>query len=172
MKKFLTFLFLAVTAMTFVSCDDDKIANSLEGVWEGEVSVGRWNSYQYVDIEFSRQGYSNGYGMEYDYQGNSGAYVECPFTFKVVNGTIFMEYEDGSRVAIRNYTLTENQFSGEFCKWEGSYTVGDYIAKFNFVKVSSWRHVRYSGYTANPVNGTNIEKLAEPEKLDTAATAE
>lgn len=164
MKKFLTFLFLAVTAMTFVSCDDDKIANSLEGVWEGEVSVGRWNSYQYVDIEFSRQGYSDGYGMEYDYQGNSGAAIPCPFTFKVVNGTIFMEYEDGSRVAIRNYTLTENQFSGEFCEWVGSYTVGSHIADFKFMKVSSWRHVRYSGYTANPDSTATFEEVKDTIK--------
>jgi hypothetical protein len=41
MKKILTFLFLAVTAMTFVSCNDDEIAATLDGVWEGEVSVGR-----------------------------------------------------------------------------------------------------------------------------------
>ncbi len=164
MKKILTFIIVAVTAMTFVSCDDDKIAATLDGVWEGEVSLGRWNSCQCVDIEFSRQGYSNGYGMEYDYQGNSGAAIPCPFTFKVVNGTIFMEYEDGSRVAIRNYTLTENQFSGEFCEWVGSYTVGNYITKFNFVKVSSWRHVRYSGYTANPDSTATFEEVKDTIK--------
>lgn len=161
MKKILTLFIIAVTAMTFVSCDDDKIAATLEGVWEGEVSVGRWNSYQFVDIEFSRQGYSDGYGVEYDYQAN-GAYIECPFTYKVTNGTIFMEYDDGSRVAIRNYTLTEKQFSGEFCEWVGSYTVGAKIANFDFVKVTSWRHVRYSNYyTAQPDSTATIEKVTE-----------
>lgn len=160
MKKIFTFLFLAVTAMTFVSCDDDEIAATLDGVWEGQVSVGRWNSYQYVDIEFSRQGYSDGYGMEYDYQGNSGAYIDCPFTFKVTNGTIFMEYDDGSRVAIRNYSLTDTQFSGDFYEWVGSYSIGSYIAHFEFYKVTSWRHSRFGGYyTAQPDSTVTIEKV-------------
>ena len=165
MKKFLTFLFLAVTAMTFVSCDDDKIAATLDGVWEGKVSLGRWNSYQCVDIEFSRQGYSNGYGMEYDYQGNSGAPIPCPFTFKVVNGTIFMEYEDGSRVAIPdNYTLTETTFSGDFYEWTGSYSIGAWIAHFDFEKKTDWRHVRYSGYTANPDSTATFEEAKDTIK--------
>ena len=159
MKKFLTFLFLAVTAMTFVSCDDDKIAATLDGVWEGKVSLGRWNSYQYVDIEFYRDGYSAGNGVEYDYQSN-GTYIECPFTFKVVNGTIFMEYGDGSRVAIPdNYTLTETTFSGDFYEWTGSYSIGAWIAHFDFEKKTSWRHTRYSSYhyVGNPTD-TQIER--------------
>ncbi|MBR4269328.1 MAG: hypothetical protein IKQ47_06040 [Prevotella sp.] len=160
MKKILTFLFLAVTAMTFVSCNDDEIAATLDGVWEGEVSVGRWNSCQYVDIQFSRDQYSAGYGMEYDYQGNSGAYVECPFTFKVTNGTIFMEYDDGSRVAIRNYSLTDTHFSGDFYEWVGNYSIGSYIAHFDFYKVTSWRHSRFGGYyTAQPDSTVTIEKV-------------
>ncbi len=158
MKKILTLLFLAVTAMTFVSCNDDEIAATLDGVWEGHVSLGRWNSYQYVDIEFYRDEYSAGNGVEYDYQSN-GTYIECPFTFKVVNGTIFMEYDDGSRVAIRNYSLTDTQFSGDFYEWVGSYSIGNYIAHFEFYKVTSWRHTRYSSYhyVGNPTD-TQIER--------------
>ena len=160
MKKILTFLFLAVTAMTFVSCNDDEIAATLDGVWEGRVSFGRWNSYQYVDIQFSRDQYSAGNGMEYDYQGNSGAAIPCPFTFKVVNGTIFMEYEDGSRVAIRNYSLTDTHFSGDFYEWVGNYSIGSYIAHFDFDKVTSWRHSRFDGYyTAQPDSTVTIEKV-------------
>ena len=164
MKKILTFLFLAVTAMTFVSCNDDEIAATLDGVWEGQVSLGRWNSYQYVDIEFYRDGYSAGNGVEYDYQSN-GTYIECPFTFKVVNGTIFMEYGDGSRVAIPdNYTLTETTFSGDFYEWVGNYSIGSYIAHFDFNKVTSWRHVRYSGYTANPDSTATFEEVKDTIK--------
>jgi hypothetical protein len=112
-----------------------------------------------VNIEFSRQGYSDGYGMEYDYQGNSGAYIDCPFTFKVTNGTIFMEYDDGSRVAIRNYSLTDTHFSGDFYEWVGNYSIGSYIAHFDFYKVTSWRHTRYSSYhyVGNPTD-TQIER--------------
>lgn len=97
--------------------------------------------------------------MEYDYQGNSGAYIDCPFTFKVTNGTIFMEYDDGSRVAIRNYSLTDTQFSGDFYEWVGSYSIGNYIAHFEFYKVTDWRHTRYSSYhyVGNPTD-TQIER--------------
>ncbi len=151
---------MAVTAMSFVSCDDDEIAQTLDGVWEGQVQAYRWNLYQYVDIQFSREGYADGYGIERDYMSNGDRY-DSPFTFKVNNGRIFMEYEDGSRVAIRNYTLTENRFSGEFCEWIGSYSVGDVIARFDFYKVTDWRHIRFNNYhyTAKPANNATIEKI-------------
>ena len=82
----------------------------------------------------------------------------------VTNGTIFMEYDDGSRVAIRNYSLTETSFSGEFCEWVGSYTVGAKIADFDFVKVTSWRHSRYNSYyryTAQPDSTTTIKEVTK-----------
>ena len=145
MKKLLFFMFMAVTTLSLTSCDDDEIARKLDGVWEGQVSLGRWNSYQYVDIQFSRQGYADGYGVEYDYQSN-GSYEECPFTFDVNNHTIFMTYDDGTKVAIRNYDLTDTRFAGEFCYWTGSYSVGAKIADFEFYKVTNWRHSRYNNY--------------------------
>ena len=162
MRKLLFSLLAAVSALCLTSCEDEEIARTLDGIWEGEVSVGRWNSYQYVDIQFSRDQYSAGYGMEYDYQGNSGVYVECPFTFKVLNGTIFMEYDDGSRVAIRNYSLTDTHFSGDFYEWVGNYSIGSYIAHFDFYKVISWRHSRFGGYyTAQPDSTVTIEKVEQ-----------
>ena len=172
MKKILMLFVMAATMLSLTSCDDDKIAQTLDGVWEGQVSTARWNSYQYVDIQFSREGYSDGYGVEYDYF-SSGGYVECPFTYKVTNGRIFMEYEDGSRIAISNYTLTETQFSGEFCEWIGSYSVGNVIARFDFVKVTSWRHNRYSNYyyyIGKSDSTATSEKEATPikEKADNA----
>ena len=166
MKKILMFFVMATTMLSLTSCDDDKIAQTLDGVWEGEVSTARWNSCQYVDIQFSRDGYSDGYGVEYDYY-SSGGYIECPFKYRVTNGKIFMEYEDGSRVAISNYTLTENQFSGEFCEWVGNFSVGNVIATFNFVKVTSWRHSRYNSYyyKIGNADSTTVKKLEVPDKV-------
>ena len=54
MRKLLFSLLAVVSVLCMTSCEDDEIARTLDGIWEGEVSVGRWNSYQYVDIQFSR----------------------------------------------------------------------------------------------------------------------
>lgn len=179
MKKFLTFLFLAVTAMTFVSCDDDKIARSLDGIWEGQVASAYFNyrlgnSYQWIDIQFyaDPSRYAKGSGIERDYSGSgSNYYEECEFEFEVRGGYIYLHYADAenTEVVIRDYELVDDHFSGEFLDRNGHL-----LASFDLYRVTSWRHSRYDyyHYTANPANGTNIEKLAEPEKQDTAATAE
>ena len=57
-----------------------------------------------------------------------------------------MTYDDGTKVAIRNYDLTDTRFAGEFCYWTGSYSVGAKIADFEFYKVTNWRHSRYNNY--------------------------
>ena len=54
MRKLLLSFLAVVSVLCLTSCGDDEIARTLDGIWEGEVSVGRWNSYQYVDIQFSR----------------------------------------------------------------------------------------------------------------------
>lgn len=144
-----TLLLVMFTALSFQSCEDDDIAQQLDGIWEGQVAQtyfdyrwGEQTDYQYVDIEFYTDPYkyAKGTGIEYDYYGNSYRYSECPFYFEVRNGIIYLDYNDGASVAIRNYRLSHNHFTGEFI----DYWSGEYLASFDFQKVSNWRYNRYS----------------------------
>ena len=170
MKKFLTFLFLAVTAMTFVSCDDDKIARSLDGIWEGEVSSAYFNyrlgnSYQWIDIQFyaDPSRYAKGSGIERDYSGTGSYYYEeCEFEFEVRGGYIYLHYADGTEVVIRDYELVDDHFSGEFL--DGN---GHPLASFDLYRVTSWRHSRYNNYyryTANPDSTATFEEVKDTIK--------
>lgn len=143
-----TYIIMAMISFTLYSCEDEDIAQTLDGIWEGEVATEyfsyRWGTrteYQAVDIEFyvDPYRYARGTGVEYDYDSRY-YYTECGFYFEVYNGIIYLDYDDGSQVAIRNYRLTDNRFSGEFI----NYRTGEYLASFNFVKVNNWRHYRNS----------------------------
>lgn len=153
MKKIYNFMAVALVAMlslTLTSCnDDDYIADTLDGIWEGEVGSNyswRWGSnysnYQYVDIEFYADPYryASGSGIEYDYD-RWGRYTACRFNFTVEYGNIYMAYSDGARVMIpRGYFLSNTRFEGEF----RDYYTGDYLADFSFVKVADHRYNRYN----------------------------
>lgn len=147
MKRLLFYYVAAVMTLTVTSCEDDEIARTLDGIWEGEVATEYFTyrnytaDYQYVDIHFytDPSHYASGTGVEYDYQSNH-YYTKCEFTFSVKSGRIYLNYEDGTRVVIRNYTLKDNRFSGDFI----DYDTGEYLATFNFYKVSDWRYDRYS----------------------------
>ncbi|MBR1840368.1 MAG: hypothetical protein IJ782_07290 [Prevotella sp.] len=150
MKKFYNFMALALVAMltlTLTSCNDDGyIADTLDGIWEGEVSQNyswRWTNYsryQYVDMEFITDPYkyAQGYGYEYDYY--SDGYERVRFHFEVRNEVIYIDYADGVHVCIpkHNYTLTRNRFSGEF----RDYYTGEYLGSFSFVKYTDYRYNR------------------------------
>lgn len=149
MKKLASYCLLMMLTTTILSCEDDDIAQSLDGIWEGEVATEyfsyRWGTqidYQAVDIEFYADPYryAKGTGVEYDYMRNSYRYIESFFSFEVRNGRIYLDYDDGSHVAIYNYRLSNNHFTGEF---QDAIT-GRHLADFNFIKVSDWRHNRYS----------------------------
>ena len=153
MKKIYNYLFVGIVAMlcmTLSSCNDDNIAGTLDGVWEGKVSQNyswRWTDYtryQYVDMEFITDPYryAQGYGYEYDYY--SDGYERVRFTFEVRKEDIYINYADGARVCIprRYYTLTDNRFSGEF----RDYYTGAYLGNFSFVKYANHRYDRYGSY--------------------------
>lgn len=172
MKKILTILFVAVTAMTFVSCDDDKIARSLDGIWEGNVAQAYFNyhvssNYQYVNFQFYADPtqYARGTGVERDYSGSTSGYYtytdEYEFTFEVKNGRIYLYYEDGADVVIRNYELHDDHFSGEFLD-----TQGNFLATFDLYRVTNWRHSRYDyyRYTANPDSTATFEEAKDTIK--------
>lgn len=158
MKKIYNYLFVGIVAMlsmTLSSCNDDNnIADTLNGIWEGEVSQSwswRWDDYtvyQYVEMEFITDPYryAKGYGYEYDYYRNSRYYEKCRFYFEVRNGRIYLDYDDGARVCISNYRLTNYRFEGTF----RDYRTGDYLADFSFVKIASYRYDRYNYIYGTP----------------------
>lgn len=153
MKKTLKCLFLALMTITMMSCENDEIAAKLDGIWEGEVKSEyfshRWRKtvteYQAVDIEFFKDPYhyAEGEGVEYDYtyiNQRTGwtEYVKCRFRYVVRNRNIYLDYEDGSRIAIYNYSLNNNHFRGSF----HDYDTGRKIVDFDFIRVGTWRHNR------------------------------
>jgi hypothetical protein len=157
MKKIFSFALVALTVMvTFISCRDDEIAEDLAGIWEGEVAqaffVGRYTyevDFQRVDIEFYKNPYrfAKGDGIEYDYSGydrynNCYYYYACGFVYEVRNGNIYIDYDDGTRVVIRDYSLSGSRFRGTFRNYYG----GGYLADFDFVRVGGYY---YNTYSAN-----------------------
>lgn len=171
MKKILMLFVMAATMLSLTSCDDDKIARSLDGIWEGEVSTAyfnyRGNSSQYVDIQFyaDPSQYAKGDGIERDYSNTTGTYTECGFRFEVKNSRIYLYYDDGYDVMIRNYELLDGHFSGEFLD-----RYGNYLASFDLYRVDNWRHYRYNYYIAPDNSTATSEKEATPikEKADDA----
>lgn len=155
MKKIyslITIGFIALFSLSLTSCNDDNIARTLDGVWEGRVTQDwswRWNnysSYQWVEIEFITDPYryAKGYGYEYDYYGN--AYNRVRFTFEVRNEVIYIDYADGVSVRISNYSLSDTRFRGQF----KDYDTGEYLGDFDFVKFADHRYNRYYGsYSLN-----------------------
>lgn len=147
--KLASYLLMVLFALTLNSCKDDEIAHTLDGIWEGEVATEFFNyrfggvqtEYQAVDIQFYADPYkyAKGTGVEYDYYGNSYSMTKVCFNFEVKNEVIYLDYNDGSHIAIYNYRLTDTHFSGEFV----NYNTREYLASFNLVKVTDWRHDRY-----------------------------
>lgn len=125
MKKF-TFLsamiMMMAMAFTFVSCDDDEyIADTLWGVWEGDMHV--WNDFdgQVYEahrsvIQFDRDpdSYATGTGYWVDYYSNAPwDYFASHITWSVSNGRIrIYSYEDDTNFYIYDYSLSDNYFTG------------------------------------------------------------
>ena len=156
---------MATTMLSLTSCDDDKIARSLDGVWEGEISTAYFNyrgsgNSQYVDIQFytDPSQYAKGDGIERDYSNTTGTYTECGFRFEVKNSRIYLYYDDGYDVMIRNYELLDGHFSGEFLD-----RYGNYLASFDLYRVDNWRHFR-SGYNYRYTASENKGERHEIEK--------
>lgn len=127
MKKistFLTMAFMALMSITIVSCDeDDAIAYTLEGTWEGRMYTSSWYDdveYEvlYSEIDFVRDPYryssGRGYWIDYYRRGPWGRdYVANHIEWQVVNGAIQVYFiEDDAFVSIHDYSLDDNYFTG------------------------------------------------------------
>lgn len=149
MKKFTRIImlaFVAVATMGLSSCDDEQIARDLDGIWSGEVAsevfVNRFGTamtYTRVEIEFFKNPsqWTGGQGVEYDYD----RYNRCTrfyFNYHVTLGTIYLEYEDGTRLAIDDYRLSGNRFTGSFL----DYYTRSWVSDFDFYRIDD--HLYYA----------------------------
>ena len=147
MRRFhtlMTMVAIAMLSFSVMSCetDDDDIAYSLQGTWRGTITSGydRYGGSSYytqAQIEFYQDPYSyaRGSGREVDYD-SWGVTDIVDFYYEVRNRVIYMDYSDGSHIAIYNWNLYDygDTFVGEF----HDYYSGEYLASFRFYREYSW----------------------------------
>ena len=144
-------LMALVTMVTFSSCDEDSdIAYDLDGAWSGTV-VGDYYYYRYgkeyvtyqdwdTYIEFKQDSpfATSGEGYEYDENRRTGQWSETYFDWQVRNGKIYISYDDGTDVVIRDYEGYQTRGVMRFRGYFEDYRGND-IASFDFIKVAGNR---------------------------------
>lgn len=139
MKKIYTIMMMAMMAMAFTSCEDEYIADTLEGTWSGNMYIssywdGRYYDASSTEVTFLRDPFTwtSGTGYWVDYYRNApwGSYVANHINWTVSNGTIFVHFiEDNDRIEIRDFRLSHNRFVGNIYD-------GDQLVEFDLYNVS------------------------------------
>ena len=150
MKRFYTLMTVVAIAMlsfTFTACDDDDyIADTLWGTWEGDMYVtSHWNNRYYdatyTEISFDRDPdrYASGTGYWVDYYSNAPwDYIANHIRWTVRNGNIEVYFvEDRYDMEIYDFTLSRNYFDGYI------YTDDDKRVEFHLRKTASPDWDRY-----------------------------
>ena len=144
----MTMVAIAMLSFTFTSCDEDEyIADTLWGTWEGNIYVGHEWSGRYYDasrssIYFDRTNRRSGTGYWVDYYSNApwGEYIANHITWTVANGDIRIYFEeDDYEVIIYDYELSDSYFDGYI------YTYDRKRVHFRLNKTSSpnWNRYHY-----------------------------
>ena len=138
-RNIITACMAALMTIGFTSCEDEIIADTLQGTWEGNMYVTHaWNNrvYQsvYSEIEFLLDPfhYTSGSGYWVDYYSNAPwDYIANHIDWRVSDEVITIYFrEEGSRLYIRNYSLNDNRFVGEIYD-------GDNYVRFSLYHTSS-----------------------------------
>lgn len=125
MKKLFSFLaiaFFGFTTMTLTSCDEDQWTGmQLEGTWAGDMyEYNEWNGKEYwasySEVEFIQDPFrfttGSGYWVDY-FSDAPWDYLAYHFDWTVRNRVIYIHFrEDNYEMAIWDYRLTDNYFSG------------------------------------------------------------
>jgi hypothetical protein len=113
--------FIATTAIVFTSCEDAKIARTLEGTWRGNMYIssyygGRSYDATYTEITFLKDpgAYSSGNGYWVDYYSNAPwDYVANHIEWTVDYGVIKVYFvEENAWIRISDYHLNDDRFYG------------------------------------------------------------
>ena len=122
MKKLLYYAFAMMTTLfTLTSCEDERIANTLEGTWSGNMFIStRYDGIvydaTYTEVTFLKNPYtySSGEGYWVDYYSDAPwDYVANHIEWTVDYGTIKVYFvEEGTSIRIRDYYLNDDRFFG------------------------------------------------------------
>jgi hypothetical protein len=121
MKKLYTLMMMAVMLLTFTSCEDEMIADTLEGTWSGNMYVSSYyQGHDYyatkTEITFNIDPFrftrGSGYWVDY-YSGAPWDYVANHIDWHVEDGNIYVYFrEDDTSVVISDYHLSDSHFTG------------------------------------------------------------
>ena len=124
MKKIyalLPVIFAVLLSATFMSCEDEKIANTLEGTWQGNMRIkssysGRIYYATRTEVTFLRDVYryssGNGYWVDY-YSDAPWDYIANHIAWEVDCGDILIHFiEENNDLVISDYRLNNNRFEG------------------------------------------------------------
>lgn len=125
MKRFLKSLTVLLVSLVAVlpltSCEDEYVADTLQGTWEGNMYVqtaylGQHYTATYTEIEFLLDPfrYTKGSGYWVDYYSDAPYdYVANHIDWRVDDGRIEVYFrEEGYTVYIDDYRLTDDRFVG------------------------------------------------------------
>ena len=183
--KILAMMAMAMLAFSFTSCDDDdEIARTLEGTWEGNMYVSTYWNDRYYDASYTEvcflrdpYRYSSGTGYWVDYYNDNywGGYnyVASHIEWKVNNGTIKIYFvEDNESVYIDDYRLNDNYFSGEISWRDGTWNHFSlkHITSPNWGRYDHWGYDYYYDpyYYAN---GSSMQDDPDLVKKDGTAVS-
>ena len=150
MKKLYTMMLIALMGITFTACEDEFIADSLEGTWSGNMYVssyydGRDYYATHTEITFSIDPFrftkGSGYWVDY-YIGAPWDYVANHIDWSIEDANIYIYFvEEGTSVVISDYHLSDSRFSGHIVD-------GDYDIRFDLAHISSpnWNNYSNWGY--------------------------
>lgn len=184
MKKLTSLLaFMMMLALPFalVSCDDDEdIADTLWGTWEGDMYVtSYWNgkeyrsSYSVIEFDKDYDSSTSGTGYWIDYYDDPSwnvKYYATHIRWSVSKGVIYIfSIEDETAFYIGDYSLSDNYFRGTI------FDDYDNDMSFSLVKTSSpyWDSYDKWGWDAwgyGYPNYSNKKKSAAGTPVENSAT--
>lgn len=173
----LTMVAIAALSFTFTSCDDDEaIADTLWGTWEGDIFVSStWSghtydaTYSYISFDRDEYTWSSGTGYWIDYYSDAPwDYIANRIHWTVRNGDIRIHFvEDNYDVNIYDYRLNDYKFEGYIKTHNGT------LVDFHLRKTSAprWSDYHYGwdywgDYYYGKQNGFVDETRATPNSVE------
>ena len=144
-------LMLALTMLTFTSCDKDTmLAIDLDGVWAGTV-VGDYSYDRYglagdvydTELCFYQSGdfSKGGTGYQIDRNRVTRQYTRYSFEWRVSNQRIHIYYDDDYEIIIRDYEIYEVGRTLRFRGYFDDAYDGTQLASFDLIKTTNMRSV-------------------------------